>query len=114
MWGVERGAETSLEMLGVGFNTMLPGEAQRSRGTGVCNRARKGIFRQKELRSTAWEQSGHRTGAGCGLGGRTRTSESQSVPKLRDGGQGEPCDWLPIKIRVIGSGRQLTAQQPMP
>lgn len=104
MWDVERGAETSLEMLGVGFNTMLPGEAQRTGGTGVCDRARKGTLRQKALRSTGSEQRGHRTGAGCGLGGRARIHESRSVPKLRDCGPGEPCDWVPIKIRMIGSG----------
>lgn len=47
-------------MLGVGFNAMLPGEAQRSRGTRVCDRARKGIFRQKELGA----QGGNRAATG--------------------------------------------------
>lgn len=62
--------------IGVGFNTMLPGDAQRTRGTGLCDRARKGIFRQKALRSIGSEERGHRTEAGCGLGGRACISES--------------------------------------
>lgn len=70
VWGIEGFTETSLEMLGVGFNTMLPGGAQRTRGTGVCDRGRKGIFRQEEPRSTGWEHRGHRTRARRGLGGR--------------------------------------------
>lgn len=37
-----------MEKLGIGFNTTLPGKAQR-----VYDRERKGVFRQKELRSTS-------------------------------------------------------------
>lgn len=60
----------------MGFNTPFPREAQRTRGTGVCDRGRKGIFRQKELRSTGWEHREHRTGAAGGLGGSAHISES--------------------------------------
>lgn len=30
----------------LGLNTTLPGEARTTRGTGVCERERKGIFRR--------------------------------------------------------------------
>lgn len=59
MWGVRREAQkTSLENLGMGLNTTLPGEAQRIRRTEACDREIKGVFRQKELRSTGWEHGG--------------------------------------------------------
>lgn len=52
VWGVEeRGAEDKLGKVWVGFNNTLPREAQRTRGTRVCDREGKGVFRQKELRS---------------------------------------------------------------
>lgn len=84
-----RGTEESLEKLGVDFNTTLPGKAQRARGTRVCDRERKGVFRQKELRHT---RSGNTKYTGLELEGHW-----EEGPASRGHGQCGSC-------RTVGQG----------
>lgn len=84
----------------MGFNTTLPGAAQRTRGTRVYDRERKGDFRQKELRSTS-ENTDHtgpewEGGWGGGAGQYQRVMVSAAAGGL--------WTWFLTKIRMVGSG----------